>query len=174
MPIRCVHCRLPSLNICFLRLDPPGPLEYLPEQIQHAIYGYTNIGCDEVVVIEFLCLARECVETIKKENDGEKTEREPGGVRLEARFEDERVTANALCAQRAMESDVCNRDGHPGHDCGDCCKILEPLEDGLGASRARHVGQQGHGGSNTNAIVRNSSVFTNVSEASDHLRSEKL
>lgn len=74
---------------------------------------------------------------------------------MEARFEDQCVAANALSAQSAMEFDVCERDGHPGQDCGDCCKVLEPLKYDLGARRARHVGQQGHGGGKTDAIVWN-------------------
>ena len=54
-----------------------------------------------------------------------------------------------------MKFDVRDRDGHPGQDCGDCCDILEPLEDDLGASGARHVGQQGYGGGNADAPVWN-------------------
>lgn len=56
-----------------------------------------------------------------------------------------------------MESDVCDRDGHPGQKCRDRCDILEPLEDGLGASGARHVGKQGERGGNGDAPVRNAS-----------------
>lgn len=54
-----------------------------------------------------------------------------------------------------MEPDVRDRDGHPGQDCGDRCKVLEPLEDRLGAGGARHVGQQGDGGGNADAPVWN-------------------
>ena len=140
MRIRCIQCRLPSLNVCFSGLDPPRPLEDLPEQIQPAIYRYAHIGCDEVIVIELLCLAGESVEAIEKKDNGEEAEGEPGGIGLEARFEDERIAADALSAQSAMKSDVRDWNGHPGQDCGDGGKILEPLKDDLGASRARHVG----------------------------------
>ena len=155
MPIRCVQCRLPSLNIGLLGLDPPCPLEYLPEKIQPAIYRYTDIGCDEAVAIKFLCLARKRGEAIEQNNDREEAEGGPGCVRLEARFENKRVAANALSAQSAMEFDVRKRDGHPGQACGDCCNVLEPLENDLGARGARHVRQQGDGGGNADAVVWN-------------------
>ena len=106
MRIRCIQGRLPSLNVCFSGLDPPRPLEELPEKIQPAIYRYTHIGCDEVIVIELLCLAGESVEAIEKKDDGEEAEGEPGGIGLEARFEDKRIAADALSAQSAMKSDV--------------------------------------------------------------------
>ena len=151
--IRCVQCSLPSMNIGFLGLDPPCPLEHLPEKIQRAIHRYTNVGCDEVIAIKFLCLARKCVEAIEKDNDDEEAEGEPGAVWLKARFEDERVAANALSTQSLMESYVCNGNGNPGQKCRDCCKILEPLEDDLGARGAGHVCQQGDGGRRADAIV---------------------
>ena len=129
------------MNIGFFGLDPPCPLEKLPEKVEPAVHRYTNIGCNEVVAIKLLCLARQCVEAVEKDNDDEEAEGEPGAVRLEARLEDERVAVNALDAQSLMESDVCNRDGDPRQKCGDCCKILEPLEDGLGTRGAGHVRQ---------------------------------
>ena len=98
MRIRCIECRLPSLNICFFGPYPPRPLEELPEQIQHEIYRYTYIGSDEIVVIKLLCLARKRVEAIEQKNDTEEAEGEPGGVGLEARLKDERVAADALSA----------------------------------------------------------------------------
>ena len=147
------------MNVGFFGLDPPCPLENLPEQIQPAIYGYTDIGRDEVVAIEFLRLARECVEAAEQDDYCEETEAEPGGVRLEARFEDERVAFNALGTESAMEFDVCDRDGHPGQDCGNCGKILEPLKDDLGARGARHECQQRDGGSKADAIVWNAPEF---------------
>lgn len=98
MRIRCVECRLPSLNICFFGLYPPRPLEDLPEQIQHDVNRYAYIGGNEIVVIKFLRLAGKCVESIEHKNDTEKAEGKPGGVGLEARFEDERVAADALSA----------------------------------------------------------------------------
>lgn len=134
--IRCVQCRLPSMNIGFLGLDPPCPLEHLPKKIQRAIHGYTNVSCDEVVAIKLLCLARKRVEAIEKDDYDEEAEGEPGAVRLEARFEDERITANALSTQSLIKSYVCNRNRNPGQECRDCCKILEPLEDGLGTRGA--------------------------------------
>ena len=94
--IRCVQRRLPSTNIGFFGLDPPCPLEHLPKEIQRAIRKYANVGCDEVVAIKLLCLARKCVEAIEKNNYDEEAKGEPGAVRLEARFEDERIAANAL------------------------------------------------------------------------------
>ena len=96
MPIGCVQCRLPSLNICFFGPDPPRPFEDLPEQIQHAIYRYAHIGGDEVVVIEFLGLAGKRIEAVEQNNYAKETKGEPGGVGLKARFEDECVTADAL------------------------------------------------------------------------------
>lgn len=121
MPIRCVQCCLSGLYISFFSLDPPCPLEYFPEDIEPAIHRYTNIDCDEVVAIESLFLAWKRVEAIEQNNYGEEAEAEPGGIRLEARSEDECITANALSAQSTVEFDVCNRDGHPGQDGGDCC-----------------------------------------------------
>lgn len=155
MPIRCVQYRLPRLNIGLFGLDPPCPFENLPEKIKPAVYRYTNIGCDEAVAIKFLCLARKRVEAIEQSNNGEEAEGEPGCVRLEARFEDKRVAVNALSAQSAMEFDVRKRDRHPGQGCGDCCKVLEPLENDLGARGARHIRQQGDGGGNADAVVWN-------------------
>ena len=151
--IRCVQCRLPSMNIGFFRLDPPCPLEHLPEKIQRAIHRYTNVGCDEVVAIKLLCLAWKCVEAIEKNDYDEEAEGEPGAVRLEARFEDERIAADALSTQSLMKSYVCNRNGNPGQECRDCRKILEPLEDGLRPRGAGHVRQQGDAGSKADAIV---------------------
>lgn len=116
MPIRCVQCCLSGLYIGFFGLDPPCPLQYFPEEIEPAVHRYTNIDCDEVVAIESLCLTRKRVEAIEQNNYGEEAEAEPGGVRLEARFEDECITANTLSAQSTVEFDVCNRDGHPGQD----------------------------------------------------------
>ena len=141
------------MNVGFFGLDPPCPLENLPEQIQPAIYRYTDVGRDEVVAIEFLRLARKCVEATEQDNYRKETEAEPGGVRLEARFEDERVASDTLSAESAMELDVCDRDGHPGQDGGDGGKVLEPLKDGLGAGGARHEGQQRDGGGKADAIV---------------------
>lgn len=155
MAIRCVQCCLPSLNICFFRFDPPRALKDLPEQVQRAIHRYAHIFGDDVVAIEFLCLAGERVEAIEQNNHGEEAEGERGGVGLVARLEDERVAADALSAQSAIKLNIRNRDGHPGQHCGDCCKILEPLEDDLGTSGARHVGEQGDGGSKADAPVWN-------------------
>ena len=84
------------MNIGFFGLDPPCPLKHLPENIQRAIHRYTNVGCDEVVAIKLLCLARKCIEAIENNNDDEEAEGEPGAVRLKARFEDECIAANAL------------------------------------------------------------------------------
>ena len=151
--IRCIQCRLPSINIGFFGLDPPCPLEHLPEKIEHAIHRYTNVGCDEVVAIKLLCLARKCVEAIEKNNYDEEAKGEPGAVRLEARFEDERIAADALSTQSLMKSYVCNRNGNPGQECRDCCKVLEPLEDGLGTRGAGHVRQKGDGGGRSDAII---------------------
>lgn len=119
MRIRCVQCRLPGLNICFFGLDPPRPLEDLPEQIQPAIYRYAHIGRDEVIVIECLCFTGKCVEAIEKRDHGEEAEREPSAVGLEAGFEDKCVAADALSAQSAMKFDVRERDRHPGQSGGD-------------------------------------------------------
>ena len=156
--IRCVQCRLPSMYIGFFRLDPPCPLEHLPENIQRAIHWYTNVGCNEVVAIKLLCLARKCVEAIEENDYDEEAEGEPGAVRLEARFEDERIAANALSTQSLMKSYVCNRNGNPGQECCDCCKILKPLEDDLGTRGAGHVRQQGDGRGRADAIVWDTSV----------------
>ena len=49
-------------------------------------------------MIKFLFLAGKRVEAIENKNDSEEAEGEPGGVGLEARFEDERVAADALSA----------------------------------------------------------------------------
>lgn len=98
MRIRCIECRLPSLDVCFFGLYPARPLEDLPEQIQHDIDRYAHIGGNEIVVVKFLCLAGKRVEAIEHENDCEEGQGEPGGVGLEARFEDERVAADALSA----------------------------------------------------------------------------
>ena len=155
MSIRCVQRRLPSLNICFRGLDPPCPLEDLPEQIQSAIHRYTDIGCDEVITIKLLGLARKSVKATEQKDYAEEAEGEPGGIRLETSFEDELVAANALSAQGIMEFDVRNRDRHPGQDRGDCCKILEPLENGLRAGRTRHVRQQSESGGKPDAVVWN-------------------
>ena len=141
------------MNIGFFGLDPPCPLKHLPENIQRAIHRYTNVGCDEVVAIKLLRLARKCVKAIEKNDYDEEAEGEPGAVGLEARFEDERIAANALCTQSLMKSYVCNRNGNPGQECRDCCKILEPLEDGLGTRGAGHVRQQGDGRGRADAIV---------------------
>ena len=141
MLIRCVQSRLPSLNVRFFGSHPPRPLEELPEHIQPNIYRYANIGRDEVVTVKFFGLAWKGVEAIEQDNYGEKGEGKPGSVRLEARFEDEGVAANALSAQRFMELYVRNGNRHPGQDPGNCRKILKPLENLLGAGRARHVGQ---------------------------------
>ena len=131
MSIRYVQCRLPSLYICFFRFDPTCALEDLPENKQHTIHNQARICSDEVVAIEFLCLAGKRVEAIKHKNHGEETEGEPGGVGLAGRLEDERVAADALSAQSTVKSDVRNGDGHPGQECGDRRKILEPLKDFL-------------------------------------------
>lgn len=119
MRIRCVQCRLPSLNICFFGLDPPRSPEDLPEQIQPAIYRYAYIRRDEVVVIEFLCFTGKSVEAIEQHNYREEGEREPSAVGLATGFKDECVAANALSAHSAMEFDVRDRDGHPGQYGGD-------------------------------------------------------
>lgn len=84
MRIRCVQCRLPSLNICVFGPDPPRPLEDFPEQIQPAVYRYAHISRDEVVMIEFLRLAGKRVEAIEENNYAEEGEGEPGAVGLEA------------------------------------------------------------------------------------------
>ena len=74
MRIRCIECRLPSLNVCFFGLYPPRPLEDLPEQIQRDINRYAYIGGNEIVVIKFLCLAGKRVEAIEYKNEREETE----------------------------------------------------------------------------------------------------
>lgn len=106
MRICCVECRLPGCNICFFGLNPPRSLEDFPEQIQTQIYRYAYICSDEVTVIEGLCLAGECVEAAEQNDYAEEAEREPGTIRLEARFEDKRVTADTLSTQSAMEPDI--------------------------------------------------------------------
>ena len=155
------------MNIGFFGLDPPCPLEHLPEKIQCAVHGYTNVGCDEVVAIKLLCLAWKCVEAIKKDDYDEEAEGEPGAVRLEARFEDECIATNALSTQGLMKPYVCNRNGNPGQECRDCCKILEPLEDGLGTRGARHIRQQGDGRGSADAIVWDASISQVLAKSVD-------
>lgn len=159
LPFRRVQSRLSSLNISFFGFDPPCPLEHLPEKIQPAVHNQTNIGCDEIVSIKFLCLARKGVEAIEENDYNEEAKGKPCAVRLEARFEDERIAVDTLSAQSTVESDVCNRNRDPSQESGDCCKILEPLEDGLGARGAGHIRQQGDGGAKADTIVWDAPVL---------------
>ena len=140
MRIRRIQCRLARLYIGFPAPDPSRPLDHLPHQKQRRENRHAHIRCDEIVQIERLRLARECVEPVQDHDHHEEEQREPGGVGLEGGFEDQGVTGDTLGAQGGVEADVGYRDGHPGEEGGDGCEILEPGEDGGCAGSGGHVG----------------------------------
>ena len=119
--------------------DPFRPLEDFPEQEQCEIDRYAHIRRDEAVHIKFLGRAGEDVEAIEHCEQREKDEAEPCRVWLESRLEDETVAVDTLRFERGVELDVGDGDGHPGEEIGDGGQVLEPGEDGGGASRAGHV-----------------------------------
>lgn len=93
-----------------------GALEDFPKQVKHEINGNADVGGDEVITRPWL----EHVEAVEDDDDGEEEEGCIGRVRLEGRFENERVTVDPLCFEGCVESDVRNAYADPGEEIGDC------------------------------------------------------
>lgn len=138
MRIRRIQRRLPRRNIRLLTRHPPRLLIDLPKNIQPKINRYPHIGRYKIINIKTFCLARKCPKPIENCNHGEETEGYPGKVGLEGRAEYYTFSRNALGDDGSVESDVSDRDGHPGEEDGYTGEVLEPGEDCLGTGGAGH------------------------------------
>jgi len=61
-PHNGVQRRLAGVDIGFGRIPPLGPLEYLPEDVQNEVDGYSNVIGDETVSAEAPCNRVESLE----------------------------------------------------------------------------------------------------------------
>ena len=138
-PDNGVKRSLSSVQISLGRRDKAGALEYSPEEVQAEIDGYADVVGDESLVVP---TSGNRVEAIEEDDQAEEDQCRPGEVRLERSAEWQVAAADALGRAGLVEPDVRNVDANPRKQGTYGRQILKPREDGVGARRARHVGQE--------------------------------
>lgn len=92
-------------------------------------------------------------EAIEEDDNDEEHESDVGGVGLEAGLEDEvGVAVDILRNEGFSKAEVGDEDADPGEEGGDGCEGLEPVEDGGGARRDGHEGEEADTGSDEDAL----------------------
>lgn len=161
-PLDSVEGSLASEQVGFGSTNSTSALEHLPEDVEEEVNGDSDVIGDEVLVAE---AAGPDIEAVEEDDDREEHQRDPGEVRLEGGLEDEGVAVNTLGLESSVEANVRNADGNPGEEGGNGGQVLEPGEDGVGAGRAGHVGEETDRGGDGNAPVGDTSLGTPEEEA---------
>ena len=154
-PDLSVKSSLTGPDVGLGRVDELAALEYLPKSVQENEDGNTDVGSEEggkLVGTPSTLGLSEDLEAVEDDDQSEVDESNPGGVGLPLALKDQGVAVDTLGDQCLTEAGVGVADSAPGEKLGDGGQVLEPQEDGVGASGDTHVGEQTDGSSDEHAV----------------------
>ena len=156
MPHLGVQSSLAAPDIRLGRVDELGALKHLPEDVEQEEDGHADVGGEEGGKLSRPPWGDgEDLEAVEEDDEDEVDEGDPGTVRLEPALEDQRVAVDALGDECLAELDERDADAAPGEEVGNGHQVLEPVEDGVGASGHTHEGEQRDGRGDADTVDGN-------------------